>query len=374
MHVSGNFDGGNIRLIDCAEAGDIRLEIRRDRESGFLQWFYFRLSGAADRQCRLRIVNAGEASFPGGWEGYRAVASYDREYWFRVDTRYEGGELRIHHRPSHDSVYYAYFAPYSLERHAGLVAGTQASPRANILLAGTTVQGRDLDVVRVGNAPEDRKVCWAIARQHPGETMAQWWMEGFIGRLLDDNDPVVRELLDRVTFYIVPNMNPDGSWLGHLRTNAAGANLNRCWQQPDRSQSPEVLHVRRMMEATGVDLGIDVHGDEVLPCNFIASAEGVPSWDDRRQRLLDTYRRELRRINPDFQTERGYPRTPPGKANLAYFTNYVAETFGALAMTHEMPFKDTADSPHARQGWSPERSGHLGAANVGAVYRIADGL
>ena len=32
--------------------------------------------------------------------------------------------------------------------------------------------------------------------------------------------------------YIVPNMNPDGSRRGHLRTNAAGSNLNREWKNP----------------------------------------------------------------------------------------------------------------------------------------------
>jgi murein tripeptide amidase MpaA len=31
------------------------------------------------------------------------------------------------------------------------------------------------------------------------------------------------------TFHIVPNMCPDGSVRGHLRTNACGANLNREW-------------------------------------------------------------------------------------------------------------------------------------------------
>ncbi len=370
MHVSSEFDGGNIRVVDCKEANNIQLEIRRDRESGFLQWFYFRLTGALQKQCLIRIVNAGDASYPRGWEDYRVVASYDREFWFRVDTFYEDGELSIQHQPAYNAVYYAYFAPYSLEKHASLVAVAQTSPRARVIHAGTTVQGRDIDVIRIGDSADDRKICWAIARQHPGETMAEWWMEGFISRLLDGTDPVSREVLRELTFYVVPNMNPDGSFLGHLRCNAAGANLNRCWREPDADKSPEVLNVRRMMENTRVDISLDVHGDEALPYNFIASAEGVPSWDDRRQDLLDTYRSELMQINPDFQATHGYPRSAPGQANLAMCSNYLAETFGAFSMTHEMPFKDTADSPNAMQGWSPERAEHLGAANVEAIYRV----
>lgn len=38
----------------------------------------------------------------------------------------------------------------------------------------------------------------------------------------------------------VPNMNPDGTWRGHLRTNAVGANLNREWEKPTLERSPEV--------------------------------------------------------------------------------------------------------------------------------------
>ena len=46
----------------------------------------------------------------------------------------------------------------------------------------------------------------------------------------------------------VPNMNPDGTWRGHLRTNAAGANLNREWDSPTPEHSPEVFYVRNKMD------------------------------------------------------------------------------------------------------------------------------
>ena len=38
--------------------------------------------------------------------------------------------------------------------------------------------------------------------------MAEWFMEGFLKRLLDGADPVARELLKRATFEIVPNIIP----------------------------------------------------------------------------------------------------------------------------------------------------------------------
>jgi murein tripeptide amidase MpaA len=60
----------------------------------------------------------------------------------------------------------------------------------------------------------------------------------------------LRKLSD-VAMDQVPNMNPDGTWRGHLRTNAAGANLNREWDNPSLEKSPEVYYVRNYMDEVG---------------------------------------------------------------------------------------------------------------------------
>jgi len=87
---------------------------------------------------------------------------------------------------------------------------------------------------------------------------------------------VSKKLLRRAVVHVVPNMNPDGSARGHLRTNALGANLNREWANPRVDYSPEVFHVRNAMDDTGVDLMLDVHGDEAEPYCFIVGGEGTP--------------------------------------------------------------------------------------------------
>jgi murein tripeptide amidase MpaA len=103
-------------------------------------------------------------------------------------------------------------------------------------------------------------------------------------------------------------MNPDGSILGNLRTNAAGANLNREWLEPSADTSPEVLLVRSKMQETGVDLFLDIHGDESLPYVFVAGTEGVPSYTDAIRQLEDKFKHYLMVSNPDFQDEVGYEK------------------------------------------------------------------
>ena len=197
---------------------------------------------------------------------------------------------------------------------------------------------------------------WLYARQHPGESMAEWWMEGALQVLTDPADPVARVLRGKCRLHIVPNCNPDGSYRGHLRTNALGVNLNREWADPSAERSPEVLAIRNGMDASGVDFAMDVHGDEAIAAVFLAGFEGIPSWTDEQGEAMYRYQSILERRTPDFQTKLGYPKSRPGKANLTISTNQVAERYGACAMTLEMPFKDNDDLPDPAQGWSPERT------------------
>ncbi len=211
--------------------------------------------------------------------------SYDRESWLRHPTQFENGVLSIDFTPELDSVYFAYFAPYSMERHHDLIARSMQSPRCSHLLLGQTLDGQDLDLLRIAlpDANANRKNCWMIARQHPDESMAQWWMEGCIEQLLDSSNSSSQALLDVCNIYLVPNMNPDGSKRGHLRTNAAGKNLNREWAEPSMDASPEVYLVKQAMNAASVDFLLDVHGDESLPYCFIAGTEGLPEWNEKKQ-------------------------------------------------------------------------------------------
>ena len=369
MFIQNNFAAGNIEVLSV-EGSSARLRIRKDTSSDFFQWFYFRVTGVRDAQLELLIENAGDASYPDGWENYRACVSHDRRTWFRTETHYENGALLIRHRPRHDHVYVAYFAPYSLERHADLIADTLQSDLVRHEVVGRSVQGRDIDLIHVGEGAP----IWVIARQHPGESMAEWWMKGFLERVTDPDDPAARTLRAKASLHIVPNMNPDGSSMGHLRTNAVGANLNREWQNPTAERSPEVLAVRERKEQTGVDAFLDVHGDEALPYNFIAGPHGVPSLQDRQLTLLDHFEKAMMAATPDFQMEHGYPEAAPGQGNMTMATTWIAERFGCLSATLEQPFKDNANAPDELCGWSPERCRALGRAAVDAFLAVIDDL
>ena len=124
-----------------------------------------------------------------------------------------GGVLTMKLTPPQDVVWIAYFAPYSMERHHDLVTQTAALSGVGYRSLGKSLDGQDLDCLTIGEGPLN---VWLYARQHPGESMAEWWMEGALEKLTDDDDPVARILRSLCTFHVVPNMNPDGSRRGHF--------------------------------------------------------------------------------------------------------------------------------------------------------------
>ena len=116
---------------------------------------------------------------------------------------------------------------------------------------------------------------------------------------------VARELF---TFCVFPNMNPDGSISGYLRTDAAGQNLNREWcsysappsmgggdgagngagatyNAPMSGRSAEVLRILLAMHRGRCDAFLHVHDNEALPFNFLAGSEGMPVWGRRMDAL-----------------------------------------------------------------------------------------
>jgi len=68
----------------------------------------------------------------------------------------------------------------------------QSKPRPNPIPAGCA-----------GHPGKNKRVIWMVARQHPGEAMAEWFVEGFLDRLTDPHDGASMRVLEHAVFYVV---------------------------------------------------------------------------------------------------------------------------------------------------------------------------
>jgi hypothetical protein len=180
-----------VLAVDGARA---TLAIRRDNQSEFAQWFHFRVSGVAGRELDLAITGrtlrpipmAGPAippAFPkiarNGPAPHRIsiVGAMAARCTSAIGPRATRCGSPI--------------SPLFAERHNDLVSEAAASPGVAHHVLGLTLDGRSIDCLTLGTGA--RQV-WLYARQHPGETMAEWWMEGALELLTDPADPHGRAL------------------------------------------------------------------------------------------------------------------------------------------------------------------------------------
>jgi murein tripeptide amidase MpaA len=68
-----------------------------------------------------------------------------------------------------------------------------------------------------------------LARQHPGESVSSYVLEGFLKKIIKEI-----EFLKKYELIVIPMVNPDGVIYGNFRTNLAGFDLNRQWRNPDK--------------------------------------------------------------------------------------------------------------------------------------------
>lgn len=335
MHIDSDFECGNIIVQQLGDA-EAELNIRPDTGAKFYQWFYFKVTGPPGVKRTFKIANAGGASYPRAWHGYRALASYDEVDWFRVPTEYDETNLTITHAGSESTTSYAFFVPYLSSRREALLKACEPSPRVSRRSIGKSAQGRPLDLIVVGDETRLVKRVWVITRQHAGEPMAEWATEGVLRQLIDPADPVAKVILDRATFFVLPNINPDGSALGNLRANANGVDLNRAWDTPS-DQCPEIVAALRAIEKTGVDFLLDMHGDEERP--FIWLSHPSVAQSPQLQQIQQQFEVELGKREPALRpAPKIIDSVSPGDPGMS--SNYFTAKFNCPVWIVELPIKD----------------------------------
>ncbi|NKF22604.1 M14 family metallopeptidase [Solimonas marina] len=385
ISISGKIPTGSIEVVDEHDAANLQLRLLRDPGDDHLAigYYHFRASGIRGQSCTYRILDvaedasarlAGREGYEDGWTNTGPHASYDLKHWFRIPATLEGRDYVFSHVPEHDVCYYARWAPYPPQREMDFIARCQRSPRVSLSTFGRSGLGADLDLMTIGTPGPGKKACWIISRQHPSETMSGYFVEGAVERLLDEHDPIVTSLLQRAVFYVVPNINPDGTQLGHTRANGLGYNLNREWVAPSLERSPEVFHTQALMKKLGVDFCIDCHGDEELRCVFLGGPLEIPSRSEHLDTLFKTFERAWNAASPDYELGHPYPGGSPAEADLRMAWNWIAEEYNCLSVLLEQPFKDTSWWQDPIQGWSPERATRLGRELPTAVHGVLDQL
>ena len=215
-------------------------------------------------------------NFENIWNGHPGLAvrnetvcfvSDDGKQWRTTPTRFlkEKKQLEVQIHMNGPRLFVARLEPYRISDLERLKEAIKDHPSVEINTIGQTVQGRALEMIRVGKP--DAKHCVAIrARAHPWEPGGNWVAEGLIRRLTSDT-PDAKRFLSKYVIYVMPMANKDGVAAGRTRFNMQGMDLNRKWDKlSDPTLSPENFALETWLQQTlkerNIDLFIDFHNDD----------------------------------------------------------------------------------------------------------------
>lgn len=144
------------------------------------RWFHFRLEGVKGKLMFLHIPNT---------EMVRPFYSYDGEEYLRFDAGECSLPQTVYKYFLHDTVYVAYFLPYSHARHKAKADEWACSPFVRRQRIGRSGEGRPIEMLILTDAtvPDSlKRRVWIHSRVHTSEAPAAWYLEAMIDELLSD--------------------------------------------------------------------------------------------------------------------------------------------------------------------------------------------
>ena len=283
-------------------------------------WFYFKVSNVKQKLCYFSIHTHIDCN--NGFKNLKvfSITSYDNKKWFRYKTTQENknAKCKINNKtisvkstqilkwkikPTKKTIWFAYYKPYPLERIYKLTKQISNKSYFKKKIIGYSEGNRPIHMLTIGNGCRN---VWLIGRQHPGESIASWIIEGFLKSTFSP--------ISNLKIHIIPTLNPDGIYLGYWYTNKKGINLNLDWKH---KKSKEVNILNKLLKKQHNDLILDIHGDEECKKHFLSHCP------KRNIDLYNSINKLLCKYNKHFQKEDYYKKLnfPCDGKTLDYTTN-----------------------------------------------------
>ncbi len=322
-----DFEAASLDTAITQTVNDVLLRLRADPTPGDLYgWYCFKIAqNAAGQTVNFTIDN------PDNWvsENHKPVYSYDGENWARIENVWMHWSTQCFFQNfTADSVYIAQGFPYTYSDLMEELDARSISPCFQYEIIGQSVHNRGIPLVTIDRPDypqSEKQTCWIISRQHPMESQTSFVISGLMEFLLATQ--IGAEILQYISFKIVPMVNVDGVAEGISRQNANGINLNRCWAYDTTyaGEEPEVNAVHRAIDqwiAGGgrVDLFLDMHAAPDLydfGFKLAASYAYLQYWED-----VNTFVHHLDRNDPYQSFDRWRDQTQSYGSGLSKMAMY----------------------------------------------------
>jgi len=324
--------------IDANDIGQVFLnyDVERGGINRQTTHWHFQVQGNAGSAITLALNN-----FDNIWNGRKSSAikdnttcciSGDGRHWrVIVGQRTEQNQLVLNLPMDSDRLFLARIEPYRLSDLEAWIRSLRSQARVAVTTIGKTVEGRPLEIIRVGDETAPHRVL-IRARAHPWETGGNWVIQGLVQSLLS-RDSRNQAYFESTCLYLLPMANKDGVARGRTRFNMQGMDLNRNWDQPaDPELAPENAALENwienmMRQGRKPDLAIDFHNDASGKLHISRPDIDLEPYLERMQRLESLLRKHT------WFTEGS---TGAGYRNPGTFGDGLLSRYGIDAVVYEL--------------------------------------
>jgi hypothetical protein len=250
MKIINNYDSASIEIIEIGNEAVLSLKTEVGKKS---QSFLFTCDNRGEKSSSIIIKGINEAEYPKGYINYLPFIKCNGK-WGRLsadDCKINETELIINVKEN-SFAEYAWYPPYTINDFTNFLK-TLANENVKVLNKDAQLN------IAIGdfNAP----TIIFLARQHPGESMSSFFIEGAIESAIEDV-----KTFNKFSYMFFPFVNYKGVSLGvHRYYN--GIDYNRSWKENSPSEIEFIKN--KIKSIPNLACVVDVHGDEVSKMNFV---------------------------------------------------------------------------------------------------------
>ncbi len=323
------------------------------------RWYHFLMTGVNGKEIVINMHNS---------DTRRPFFSYDGKEWQRFSKEECAVENVIRKKYEGDSVYIAYFVPYTEGYLKERIAEWGKRECVEVISIGESEHGLNMPLLVITDksvAPKGKKVVYIHGRIHTSETPGSWHLDRMID-IISGESTYAQDLRKGIEFHILPFTNPDGVEEGMSRSNSNGINLEVNYNSPDSVTAKEVKNIlgylKKVTNEKSIDLVLNMHSQ---------SLNQVTYWVHSGESTSPRYNKELMLLcnltidsNPYFRKD----DLKFSKHASRYVEGWFWDNFNGrtIAITFETPYTFYNNKPDGE--WvSIENLREMAINNVNAI-------
>jgi hypothetical protein len=322
-NVTLSADFSNGRMDECKSLGNSEYFITLKPENTPINsspWYAFKIQAKQSTTIKVTMIVQGDK------HRYLPKISHDGKTWQLQPYKIKGKRLIMNIDASQNAVYISGQEIINNQYYVDWAKSLQNEVKVSHDVLGKSTQGRP--IYKIESKSNSKEWLVVLGRQHPPEVTGALALFPFVETLLADND-LANQFRDKYNVLVIPNINPDGVFMGNWRHNANGLDLNRDWINFSQPETQHINNYLKSLVAQGdkIKFAVDFHSTQkdvfyTMPINYgVEDTYFVKHWLGQLDKAM-----------PNFDVVLQPGNTPNNGVSKQYF----ADHYNVHAITYEM--------------------------------------